>query len=71
MGVARELHIDQCKKLEHLPPILKDSGMEIKLLPSTVEQLTIKSCGELENMLIGSLAGLQALSNIFLSQCTT
>uniref|UniRef100_A0A0E0E181 Uncharacterized protein n=1 Tax=Oryza meridionalis TaxID=40149 RepID=A0A0E0E181_9ORYZ len=51
-------------------PMLKDGGMEVKLLPSSVEQLTIRSCGELEDMLVGSLAGLKALSNICLSQCT-
>uniref|UniRef100_A0A0D9WPN3 NB-ARC domain-containing protein n=1 Tax=Leersia perrieri TaxID=77586 RepID=A0A0D9WPN3_9ORYZ len=84
----RELHINQCKQLEHLPPngfvelvnlqileisdcpMLKDSGMEVKLLPSSVEQLIIGSSGKLENMLIGSLAGLKALSNIYLYQCT-
>uniref|UniRef100_J3MDI4 R13L1/DRL21-like LRR repeat region domain-containing protein n=1 Tax=Oryza brachyantha TaxID=4533 RepID=J3MDI4_ORYBR len=51
-------------------PLLKDSRMEIKLLPSSVEQLTIGSCGKLETMLISSLAGLKALSNISLSKCS-
>ncbi|KAB8102222.1 hypothetical protein EE612_033579, partial [Oryza sativa] len=50
--------------------MLKKSGMEVKLLPSSLEQLSIKSCGEVENILIDLLAGLEALTFLKLANCS-
>ncbi|PUZ61085.1 hypothetical protein GQ55_4G242700 [Panicum hallii var. hallii] len=49
--------------------MLSGNALEVKLLPSSLENLTITSCGKLENILIGSLTGLNSLNLLKFSEC--
>ncbi|XP_062202401.1 disease resistance protein RGA2-like isoform X2 [Phragmites australis] len=63
MSELRELDIRNCPKLR------TSSELEGKILPPSLENLTIKQFGDLEQSLIKSLHGLANLSELVLENC--
>ncbi|XP_044953162.1 disease resistance protein RGA2-like [Hordeum vulgare subsp. vulgare] len=63
MNELRELEIGKCPKLR------TSSEIRDKILPPSLEKLTLMQCGDMECLLLKSLHGLEFLSKLALKNC--